>query len=134
MPSDAEPRWLRPDHAIEINKWAVEETGENFLIRSEALLESACARPLNLWHYANERDITRLAVSLLAGIVRNHPFEQGNKRTGVGAALMFMDANGHDWTQPDDGTLAAWVVALINNEIDEDELADRMRPHVAARE
>jgi prophage maintenance system killer protein len=40
-------------------------------------------RPRQRWHYSQDADVLRLAASLLFGIVKNHAFEQGNKRTGT---------------------------------------------------
>jgi death-on-curing protein len=77
-----------------------------------------------------EKDVIRLAAALLFGVAKNHAFEQGNKRTGTVAALMFLEANGYEWVLPDDGELGEWVLALVRDEITEDELAERMRPHV----
>lgn len=64
------------------------------------------------------------------GIVKNHAFEQGNKRTATVAALMFIEANGYEWNLPDEGELAAWVLELLEDRISEDAFAEKIRPHV----
>jgi len=83
-----EPSWLRVDFAIEANKRAVSKTGEHHaLLRSDAL-ESAFTKPRHHFQYGGEEDIATLACVLLFGIARNHPFEQGNKRTALACALL----------------------------------------------
>jgi death-on-curing protein len=126
----SEPRWITAAELIWINDRQVAATGEPHHLRDAAALESAAMRPVNHWSIGGERDALRLAATLLAGIVRNHPFVQGNKRTATVAALMFLGANGYTWTRRDDGELAEWVLALIDNEITEDELAELMRPYM----
>jgi len=76
--------------------------------------------PQNQWSYGGETDIAALATSLLYAIARNHPFVQGNKRTGFMAALSFMELNG--WRAPmviDSGELGELVVAGLRGEVEE---------------
>ena len=128
MPS--EPRWISLDQLIWINERQVAETGEPHHLRDEALLESAATRPQNRWGLGGERDVLRLATTLLYGVVRNHAFEQGNKRTATVAAIMFIETNGYTWTLQDDEELGRWVEALVKDELTEEGLAERMRPYV----
>lgn len=82
------------------------------------------------WWIGGEEDVLRLAVTLLYGVAKNSAFKQGNKRTATLAALVFLEANGYQWTLPDDGMLAEWVEALVNDKLTEEQLTDLMRPHV----
>ena len=61
-------------------------------IRDEGLLDSALARPLNLHAYGTQ-DLCTLAAAYAFGIVRNHPFMDGNKRTAFLAAYVFLRLN-----------------------------------------
>jgi death-on-curing protein len=63
-------------------------------LRDEGLLESALARPRNRYVYEEITDIRELAVSYAVGILRNHPFADGNKRAAVISLSMFLNANG----------------------------------------
>jgi death-on-curing protein len=92
-------------------------------------LESAWAKPLNHWHYG-ENDMLILAVQLLFGVARNHPFEQGNKRTGFTAAVMFLRANGYRLTARDSVELAELVRRTITNEVSETRFIEIVRPFV----
>ena len=62
-------------------------------MRDEGLLESALARPQNLFAYG-ESDAAALAGAYAFGIARNHPFIDGNKRTGFVATELFLALNG----------------------------------------
>jgi death-on-curing family protein len=85
-----EPIWLETAEVIELNRLIVAETGEPFLVRDLGGLESAVERPRNCSRYEAQDDALTLAVTLLFGIAGNHPFLQGNKRTGFEAALIFL--------------------------------------------
>lgn len=72
------------------------EHGGSEGIRDETLLDSALAKPRNVFAYADRPDIFRLAASYAFGIARNHAFVDGNKRTALVVSLTFLDRNGWD--------------------------------------
>ena len=126
----SEPLWLLVGEVIDFNRFTVERTGEPFLIRDQALLESACARPQNLAAYGEE-DLLTLAVALLAGIARNHPFMQGNKRTAFKACQAFLVINDLEIAPALDSLgLADQIVALIEGRKSEADLVNELRPHI----
>lgn len=89
-------------------------------IRDEGLFESALARPAKLHHYDHHAEITQLAAAYAGGIIQNHPFVDGNKRTGFMAAYMFLDLNG--WTLvADEVSATAMTLSLAASEIDEND-------------
>jgi death-on-curing family protein len=59
------------------------------------LLESAVHSPMNMKHYAKEEDVFQLAANLAEKIMKNHAFQDGNKRTALLAADMFLKINGY---------------------------------------
>jgi death-on-curing protein len=73
-------RWLNQQALIFLHSETLAENGGVDGIRDEGLLESALYRPLNLYNYEQETDIATLAAAYGFGIVRNHPFVDGNKR------------------------------------------------------
>ncbi|WP_082407475.1 type II toxin-antitoxin system death-on-curing family toxin [Mesorhizobium sp. 1M-11] len=111
-----EPVWLPAEEVIKINQDEVAATGEPYQLLSRNLLESAVASPINHYLYDGEIDILRLAVILIVAIARDHPFEQGNKRTGWTAGMMFMALNGYDITW-DSEEIAQELVKLISGDI-----------------
>ena len=125
-----EPVWLGPELVTEINRLLVAGTGEPFFVRDRGLLESALARPINLWSYG-EDDMAALAASLLLGLARNHPFGQGNKRTGFTAAATFLKINGYRLDEPDSAELGGLVIDLITGGLDEADFASLLRNSAA---
>jgi death-on-curing protein len=86
-------------------------------LRDEGMLESALGRPLQKIAYS-EPDIFELAAAYLFGLVKNHPFIDGNKRTGYIAADVFLSLNG--WSvEASQEEVVALVLAVAAGEIDE---------------
>lgn len=112
-----EYKWLSRE-AIEImHHEQLAEHGGLPRLKDENALEAAIARPLNKAAYG-ENDLFALAAAYLYGIVRNHPFSDGNKRTGYLAAFTFLYING-DLIEADDGMIVAFVLGVAAGEIDE---------------
>ena len=99
-----EPVWLPIDAVIDLHAEQIAEHGGTSGLRDRGLLESALARPRQLFAYGNPGpDIAELAAAYGFGIARNHPFVDGNKRIGlvcIGAFAelngMYFDATEHD--------------------------------------
>lgn len=119
MPNEVEPRWLPIDVIIDLNRQEVGQTGEPYFLRDPGALEAALMKPQNLWHYENEDNMVVLASSLLFGIARNHPFEQGNKRTALGAAFLFLAVNGYQLIAPDTENFGAIIVDVLTGKASE---------------
>ena len=103
-------------------------TGEPYGLRDEGLLGSAVAAPANYFFYEGEDDVAVLAAVLVAAIARNHPFQQGNKRTAFAAAAAFLDINGFLLTA-DTEAFADLLVAVIERRSDVGDLAVAMNPY-----
>lgn len=96
-----------------------------------ALIEArmaALARPINLWSYG-ETDLCELAAAYAEAIVRNHPFVDGNKRTGFMAADVFLARKGWELAAVTDETHADMMVALALGDIDRAQAAGHLRGH-----
>lgn len=90
-----EPKWIASDVARVLHGLQLAMFGGAPGIRDENLLESALARPKHLFTYRKPApSIPRLAAAYAFGIVRNHPFIDGNKRTGLVIAFTFLELNG----------------------------------------
>lgn len=89
-----EIKWVNQKALIYLHDESLAEYGGLEGIRDEGLLESALHRPLNLYNYEQERDIAKLAAAYGFGIIRNHPFVDGNKRAGFLAVGLFLTLNG----------------------------------------
>ncbi|MGA1342843.1 MAG: Fic family protein [Hyphomonas sp.] len=86
------------------------------------LLPSAVARPLNACFCAQE-DLFTLAMLYAAGLIRNYPFLDDNKRIGFVSALLFVEASGWKMAAPMAERLAL-TLQLAASEIDEKIYAD----------
>jgi death-on-curing protein len=95
-------------------------------IRDDGLLESALARPENIHVYRPEADAFTLAAAYCAGIVRNHPFVDGNKRTGLLSAVVFLQVKGVTLVF-DEASIVTMVVGLAAGEIGEEEFSEWLR-------
>ena len=91
-------------------------------LRDEGLLESALDRPRNLFAYGDEPSIFELAAAYCAGIVKNYPFIDGNKRAGDLAIRAFLRLDGYFY-EPEEAEEVGMIIALAAGEIDEDALA-----------
>lgn len=100
-------------------------------LRDENALEAAIARPQNKAAY-EEPDVYDLAAAYLYGIARNHPFNDGNKRTAIVAAGVFLGANGFDVTA-ENGLLYKFVMDVAAGLIGEDNAARWFRDFTAPR-
>ena len=86
-----EVEWIEIDVVLAYHNRQIAEHGGTEGLRDEGLLLSALARPQNLNAYGEDADIADLAASYAFGVAKNHPFLDGNKRTALAAALVFLD-------------------------------------------
>ncbi len=88
-------------------------------LRDEGMLESALARPLQKESYGTP-DLFELAAAYLFDIVKNHPFVDGNKRTALAAADLFLVFIGYSLEVENEEELIQFVLVVAAGEIDED--------------
>jgi death-on-curing protein len=90
-----EPVWIDERDVLVLHDRLLALDGGSVGVRSEALLASALARPKQIRAYGDSPDIIDMAAAYTVGIVRNHPFVDGNKRTGFVAGVLFLEMNGY---------------------------------------
>ena len=88
MAVDSKPIWITKVEALYIHEKTIMRHGGLPGIRDAGLLESTLSRPKNFYTYG-EQDIFLLAAAYAEGIVRNHPFVDGNERTAYGLRVFF---------------------------------------------
>jgi len=88
-----DPVWVDREDCLAMHEKLIERFGGLQGIRDEGLLDSALNKPLHVFNYGKPT-VFELAASYALGIVKNHPFLDGNKRTGFVAAALFIEANG----------------------------------------
>ena len=87
-------------------------------------------KPKNHYYYAGEADIFNLSSILMFGIARNHPFEQGNKRTGFLSAVFFLERNGYTFAFSDSELMRKAIVFVLEGQMTEGEFIELIRPSV----
>lgn len=127
-----EPRWLTRIVVDAIHHDQLREHGGLPGIRDENVLESALARPQQKWHYTDRTDVPLLAAAYAFGLVKNHPYRDGNKRIGFLAMVTFLGMNGHQ-LDATDAEVVAEIVALAEGSVSEEALADWIRQRSTKR-
>lgn len=118
-----EPIWIKQDVVLAMHEEALMAHGGSEGVRDLGLLESALARPKNLLAYSQEPPtLPQLAASYARGIVSNHPFVDGNKRTAFIVSLTFLRLNGLEVTaSKEDRVTTFWKLA--DGSLSEEQLA-----------
>jgi death-on-curing protein len=125
-----EPAWLSRVVVDAIHNDQIREHGGLPGLRDENALESALARARQKWHYDDDADLATLAAAHGFGLVKNHPYRDGNKRIGFLAIVTFLGINGRE-LQATDAEVVAEIVALADSRVSEPQLADWIRAHSA---
>ena len=124
--------WLNRAVIIAIHEVQLAEHGGGTGVRDPGLLDSALGKPQQLNNYGEPPpDAAALAASYGYGISRNHPFIDGNKRTGYVAAELFLWLNG--WRlNADDASCVVTMLAVAAGDITEEAFAAWLRAHAVA--
>lgn len=112
-----QPQWVLREVVFAAHDQSLAQFGGAAGVRDEAMLDSALGKPLNLFSYAKP-SLFDLAASYGYGIVKNHPFVDGNKRTAFIVAVVFLELNGYAFQASEvDATLQ--TLALAAGEVSE---------------
>ena len=113
--------YLTPEQVLFIHSRLVTEIGGSHGLRDLALLESAVARPRATFDSKElYPDLFTKAAALMDSLINNHPFLDGNKRTGITATGLFFRINGWKLTASSKELVACTMrVAVEGLEIDE---------------
>jgi death-on-curing protein len=121
--------YLTPEQVLFLHARLIEETGGSHGLRDLGLLESAAARPQATYGGQDlYPDLFFRAAALMDSLVHNHPFVDGNKRTGITAAALFLVRNGYrlTTTHPE---LEAFTRRVAEARPDMAEIADWLQTH-----
>ncbi|MDN5925063.1 MAG: type II toxin-antitoxin system death-on-curing family toxin [Xanthomonadales bacterium] len=122
--------WINKSFALAIHDRQLAEHGGQPGVRDESLLESALARPQQLYAYGNPSpDLADLAASLGFGLARNHPFLDGNKRTAHVCYRSFLALNDATLTASDEDKYTI-MLALAEGSLPDAEFAQWLRRHI----
>jgi death-on-curing protein len=129
---EKEPLWIETRDVLSIHDRQLALHGGATGIRDRGLLESALARPRQHYNYSDSPSVVEMAALYTAGIVRNHPFVDGNKRTGFVVGILFLELNGFDFVATEEDATHA-VMALAASGLDEAGYTEWLRRNVKRR-
>ena len=116
-----EPYWLTREECLALHEMMLSQHGGSEGLRDENLLESALAKPRHLFAYGKPT-MSDLAASYVFGVVKNHPFIDGNKRTGFMLGAGFLERNGYEF-HASEAEAVVRTLALAAGELSESEFA-----------
>lgn len=119
------PVWVLRETVLVLHEQSLAEFGGSAGIRDEGLLDSALDKPEKLFAYGKP-SVFDLAASYGFGLVKNHPFVDGNKRAGFITAITFLELNGHRF-QATEAEAAVCTLALAAGEMSEAKYADWLK-------
>lgn len=121
--------FLAVEDVLSLHADQVDLYGGEHGVRDVGLLESAVAQPQATFGGEHlHKDLCEMAAAYMFHIVQNHPFLDGNKRTGAVAALVFLDINGTEIDAPK-GALYDLTIAVATGQADKARIAEFFRLH-----
>jgi death-on-curing protein len=112
-----EPEWIPVQDVLHIHDKLIADSGGLAGV-NRSILESALARPINRFYYTRTRSIFSLAAAYGYGVIKDHPFADGNKRTGYLCMFVFLGLNGY-WLQPEEDDIVNTMIAIAEGTRDE---------------
>lgn len=121
--------YLTSAEVLLIHARLIQRTGGVSGVRDVGLMESAVARPQATFGQNDlYPDVWSKAAALMHSLIKNHPFMDGNKRTALAAAVMFLEMNGYVLTVNSDGVLAFTRQAAAGG-MELEEMAEKLKAH-----
>ncbi len=127
-----EPVWVAWATVLAIHQQQLKEHGGSSGIRDRNLLESALARPRQIYNFADDPPLSQLAAAYAGGITRNHPFLDGNKRTAFVVMAVFLARNGWRFQAPQVDVVLT-MLAFAGGSLEEEQFAEWIERSIARR-
>jgi death on curing protein len=132
MTTEQEPKWIQRAWLDVVHADQIRQHGGSPGVRDHALIESALARPQNLYAYGDNADIAQSGAAYAYGIARNHGFIDGNTRVAFQAMYVFLGVNGYRLVAPEPEVVRVMLDVAAGN-LTEDGLAAWVRAHLEPR-
>ena len=126
-----EPVWVEQEAVLQHHIAHIGKYGDAYGLRDAGLLESALNRARNLYAY-KQADLYTLAAAYAYGVVQNHPFIDGNKRTAYACMRFFLESNGIEVTASNDEK-SETMLNLAAGNLSETELITWLRNNTQAK-
>ncbi|HET9553399.1 MAG TPA: type II toxin-antitoxin system death-on-curing family toxin [Anaeromyxobacteraceae bacterium] len=122
-----DPEFLEIEEVLELHARQIQAFGGSLGLRDRGMLESALAMPRVTFggDYVHS-DLFAMAAAYAFHVAENQPFVDGNKRTGLGAALVFLRLNGYRVVDPAESLYDA-MIAIAEHRMDKAGLAEILR-------
>lgn len=122
-----EPEWIRKDIVLAIHSMQIAEHGGKDGVLNEGALDASLAQPRHFFFYTDPKpDIPAIAARYAHGMMNNHPFCDGNKRTAAVTCELFLELNGYTLNASDHDAYMVYM-RLASSELDADEFAKWVR-------
>ena len=133
MSEPLETEFVSWDDVLELHEEIINKIGGTHGVKDEKLLDSALAQPQMTFGCEDfYRSIAEKAAALAFSLIQNHPFNDGNKRIGHGAMVLFLDLNGYDFVDEIDEQERI-ILAVAGSEMGRDDFTEWVKAHVALR-
>lgn len=113
-----EPIWITKEECLAFHSMLIANFGGADGVRDEGKMEAALNRPRQQFHYKNT-SILQLAATYASGIIKSHPFIDGNKRTGLMTCQIFVESNGYRFEATEEET-ALQILALADSRLSDE--------------
>jgi death on curing protein len=127
----AEPVWLNRSIVEALHTAQLREHGGQPGVRDDGLLESALARPMNVWSYDDGVDLATLAAEYGYGLAKDHAFLDGNKRIALVAANVFLLLNGFE-IEASEAEAVHVMLGVADGSMSRDEFAAWIRSRIVS--
>lgn len=124
-----EPRWITGQNLFVFHAQQIERYGGSHGVLDENVVLSALARPINRWAYEGTVDLADLAAVYLVAFAGTQGFNDGNKRTGLACALVFLELNGVS-LEADPNELYDLTLAVATSQVDDKYVAAWLRQRI----
>jgi death-on-curing protein len=120
------PEWVNPDVVLAVHEAQLAEHGGLPGVRDQGMLESALARPQNVFAYCPESSLYELAAAYAFGFAKNHGFVDGNKRTAWVVCALFLELNGLQVIAEQDSVVRV-MLRVADGSMSENQMASWLR-------
>lgn len=131
-PEPEQPRWLSETMLLAIHAQQIERYGGTHGILDENVVLSTLARPRQRWAYDRDADIADFAAAYLVGFARAQGFVDGNKRSALACALVFLSLNGYEVHVPA-AEMYALTMQAATDQADDRVVAAYLRDRMTSR-
>jgi death-on-curing protein len=127
-----EPVWIEERDALALHDRLLALHGGASGLGDDGLLKSELARLRQHFAYSESADIIDMATAYTAAILGNHPFVDGNKRTGFVVGILFLELNGYRSTASEEDAAKA-ILELADGKLDQTSYSAFLRANLTRR-